>query len=229
VFEQVYFARPDSRVFGRNVHRVRMELGRLLAAEHPAEADVVVPIPDSGISAALGYSRASGIPLDFGFIRNHYIGRTFIMPQQVDRASSADMKLTIVKEVVDGQRVVVVDDSIVRGTTMRKRVATLRAAGAREVHIRVSCPPIAHPCHYGIDFQTRKSLVADRGNVEVIRQFLGSDSLGYLSVEGLLTPFADRQHFCTACFTGKYPVDVSGAKGKHALERGALMLNFDPR
>jgi amidophosphoribosyltransferase len=219
VFEMVYFARPDSVVFGRNVHTVRMEYGMRLAQEHPAAADIVIPIPDSGNSAALGYSRGSGIPLDYGFMRNHYVGRTFIMPQAQDRAAGADMKLAVVDEVVRGKRVVVVDDSIVRGTTSRRRVTALRQAGAREVHVRISCPPTAHPCYYGIDFPTREELIAGAKNVDAIRQFIGADSLGYLSEAGLLSPFPKPERFCTACFSGRYPVDPSGMKGKRSLER----------
>jgi amidophosphoribosyltransferase len=219
VFEMVYFARPDSVVFGRNVHEVRMEYGMRLAQEHPVAADIVIPIPDSGNSSALGYSRGSGIPLDYGFMRNHYVGRTFIMPAERDRAAGVDMKLAVVAEVVRGKRVVVVDDSIVRGTTSRRRVTALRQAGAREVHVRISCPPTAHPCYYGIDFPTREELIAGSKDVDAIRQFIGADSLGYLSEAGLLSPFAAPERFCAACFNGDYPVDPSGMKGKRALER----------
>jgi len=229
VFEMVYFARPDSTVFGYNVHKVRMAYGRRLAEEHPADADIVIAVPDSGNSAALGYSQAGGIPLDFGFIRNHYIGRTFIMPEERDRAAGVDMKLSLLPEVVSGKRVVVVDDSIVRGTTARRRVKRLREAGATEVHVRISCPPCAHPCFYGIDFPTREELIAGGSSVEEIRTFIGADTLGYLSVEGLLSPYDDPAAFCTACFTGSYPVDVSGCGGKHILENKTLDPNFDLR
>jgi amidophosphoribosyltransferase len=226
VFEMVYFARPDSVVFGRNVHTVRMEYGMRLAEEHPCAADVVIAVPDSGNSAALGYSRRSGIPLDFGFIRNHYVGRTFIMPEQDQRALGADIKLAVVPDVVRGKRVVVVDDSIVRGTTVRHRVAWLRDAGAREVHVRVSCPPTAHPCYYGVDFPTREELVAASRGVDDIRAFIGADSLGYLSREGLLRPFENPDAFCHACFTGEYPLDVSGPRSKRDLERFSPELPF---
>ncbi len=220
VFEMVYFARPDSRVFGQNVHLARVEYGRRLALEHPVEADLVVAIPDSGTSAAIGYARESGIPLDMGFIRNRYIGRTFIMPEAGQRRDSVDLKLAVLREVVEGKRVVVVDDSIVRGTTARRRVQVLRQAGAREIHLRISCPPVAHPCFYGIDFPTREELIAGAQSVEEVRAFIGADSLGYLSVEGLLSPFAAAKDFCTACFTGAYPVDHSASGGgKKALER----------
>jgi amidophosphoribosyltransferase len=218
VFELVYFARPDSTLFGRGVHQVRYEYGQRLAHEHPAQADIVVPIPDSGSSAALGYSRGSGIPLDYGFIRNHYVGRTFLMPETGARYAGADIKLAVVPEVVRGRRVVVVDDSIVRGTTVRGRIARLRAAGAREIHVRISCPPTAHPCHYGIDFPTREELVAGNRDSEEVRRLIGADSLGYLSVEGLLSPFPNPGDFCTACFTGDYRVDPEGPAGKRELE-----------
>lgn len=219
VFELVYFARPDSRVFGAGVHETRVRYGELLAEEHPAQADVVIPVPDSGNCAALGYSRRSGIPLDFGFIRNHYVGRTFIMPQTDSRAFSADMKLAVLPEVVRDKRVVVVDDSIVRGTTVRRRVAWLREAGAREVHVRVSCPPTAHPCFFGIDFPTRAELAASGKSVEDVRAFIGADSLGYLSMKGLFQPFANPKDFCSACFSGEYPVRIEGMYDKQRLEQ----------
>lgn len=226
IFEHVYFARPDSMIFGRNVHSVRRQLGNRLAAEHPVEADIVIAVPDSGNCAALGFAHASGIPLDYGFIRNHYIGRTFIMPEAVQRASSVDLKLAVVAEVVKDKRVVVVDDSIIRGTTARRRVDALRRAGACEVHLRVSCPPTRFPCFFGIDFPTRDELIAGAQDVESINRFIGSDSLGYLSLEGLLSPFEDRQSFCTACFTGEYPLDISRMKGKKALENFVPLLDF---
>ena len=227
VFEMVYFARPDSVVFGRNVHTVRMQYGMRLAEEHPVDADIVVPVPDSGNSAALGYSRRSGIPLDYGFIRNHYVGRTFIMPEVGDRESGVDLKLSLVPEVVRNKRVVVVDDSIVRGTTSQRRITTLREAGAAEVHVRISCPPTAFPCCYGIDFPTKEELIAGTRDVENIREFLGADTLGYLSEEGLLLPFDNPGSFCTACFSGNYPVDPTGMKGKTALEAMTPELQLD--
>ena len=219
VFEMVYFARPDSTQFGRNVHQVRYEYGQRLAREHPARADIVISVPEGGNSAALGYSRVSGIPLDYGFIRNHYVGRTFIMPSSGARQAGADMKLAVLPEVVRDKRVVVVDDSIVRGTTVRGRMARLREAGAKEIHVRISCPPTAHPCHYGIDFPTHDELVAASRNPEEIRRLIGADSLGYLSVEGLLSPFPNPGDFCTACFTGEYRVETEGPMGKRELER----------
>lgn len=227
VFELVYFARPDSRVFGYNAHKVRLHYGIRLAEEHPVDADIVISVPDSGNDAALGYSRGSGIPLDFGFIRNHYVGRTFIMPEQRDRASGVDMKLSVLPETVSGKRVVVVDDSIVRGTTCKRRVACLREAGASEIHVRVSCPPTANPCFYGIDLPTHEELVGAQMSVDEIREFIGADSLGYLSQEGLLSPFDNPEHFCVACFTGNYPSNVSHMKGKEALEASVLELALD--
>lgn len=229
VFELVYFARPDSAVFGQNVHNVRLQYGMRLAEEHPVRADIVMAVPDSGNSAALGYSLKSGIPLNFGFIRNHYVGRTFIMPDAGDRDAGVDMKLSVLKEVVTGKRVVVVDDSIVRGTTSRRRVHSLRDAGASEIHMRISCPPTAFPCFYGIDFPTREELIAGTRSTEEIRKFLGADSLGYLSHEGLLSPFPNPEDFCTACFSGEYPVDPRDVRGKRALESPALELDFRRR
>jgi len=227
IFEVVYFARPDSQVFGKNVHSVRLQYGERLAKEHPVEADIVISVPDSGNSASLGFSRASGIPLDFGFIRNHYIGRTFIMPQADARASGVDMKLSVLSEVVKGKRVVVVDDSIVRGNTVRRRIACLREAGAREVHVRVSCPPVRNPCFYGIDFPTRDELIAGHKDVETIRDFIGADSLGFLSIEGLFLPFGGRNSFCDACFSGDYPTEITCMDGKEALESNTGELNLD--
>ena len=224
IFELVYFARPDSRVFGENVHQIRFQYGMRLAKEQPVKADVVIAVPDSGNSAALGFSRGSGIILDQGFIRNHYIGRTFIMPEPTDRAESVDMKLAVLPEVVKGKRLVVVDDSIVRGTTARRRVKRLREVGAKEVHIRISCPPLTHPCFYGIDFPTREELAAGSNDIETIRKFIGADTLAYLSLEGLLAPFKKPEDFCTACFTGNYAVDIHGAVQKRVLERSAPEL-----
>lgn len=227
VFELVYFARPDSVVFGHNVHNVRLMYGMRLAEEHPVDADVVIPIPDSGNSAALGYSRKSGILYDSGFIRNHYVGRTFIMPEADDRAKGVDMKLAVLKEVVNGKRVIVVDDSIVRGTTARRRVEALRSAGAKEIHVRISCPPTVHPCFFGIDFPTREELIAGAKDVGKIKDFLGADSLGYLSVEGLLLPLKNPEGYCTACYTGEYPVDICNMRGKRALESSSHDLQLD--
>ncbi|MFH1377531.1 MAG: amidophosphoribosyltransferase [Planctomycetota bacterium] len=207
MFEHVYFARPDSVVFGKAVHPARMAMGKQLAREHPANADVVVPVPDGGNSAALGYSMESGIPLDYGLVRNHYVGRTFIKPAQSQRSISADIKINVCKQVIAGKRVVVVDDSLVRGTTFRKRAQQLYDAGASEIHLRISCPPIRHPCFYGIDFPTSDELLAKKMTVEEIRDYLGIDSIGYLSEEGMLNSVAgSNRNCCTACWGGNYPI-----------------------
>jgi amidophosphoribosyltransferase len=207
VFELIYFARPDSLVFGRTVHDVRKRLGRRLARETGIVADVVVPVPDSGVPAALGFAEAAGIPFDLGLIRNHYVGRTFIEPSQSIRHFGVKLKLNPVRSVVEGKRVVVVDDSIVRGTTSRKIVKMLRAAGAAEVHMRISSPPTTHPCYYGIDTPTRQELVAATHELEQIRTYLTADSLAYLSLEGLrAVVLPGEETFCYACFCGEYPV-----------------------
>jgi amidophosphoribosyltransferase len=210
VFEYVYFARPDSTVFGRNVYQVRKALGRQLAREAPVAADLVVPVPDSGVPAALGYAEESGLPFDFGLIRNHYVGRTFIEPQDAIRHFGVKVKLNAQRQVLEGKRVVVVDDSIVRGTTSRKIVTMLRAAGAREVHMRISSPPTIGPCYYGVDTPTRSELIATGHSVEAIREYITADSLAFLSETGLYAfTGGDRDGFCDACFTGQYPIPVS--------------------
>ncbi len=220
IFEHVYFARPDSIIFGEQVETVRYRLGKELAKEHPANADLVMPVPDSGNFAALGFSHASGIPFAWGMVRNHYIGRTFIQPHQAKRDFQVRVKLNPLKSVLQGRRVVVVDDSIIRGTTSKLRIATLRQAGAREIHMRISCPPTRHPCYYGIDFPSRKELIAANHSVEEIRSFLGADSLGYVSVEGLLRAVSGKkEHYCTACFSGRYPLPVPEASDKYVLEK----------
>ncbi|MBI3456292.1 MAG: amidophosphoribosyltransferase [Candidatus Rokubacteria bacterium] len=207
VFEYVYFARPDSTLWGQNVYYVRKAMGRRLAEEHPAEGDVVVPVPDSGLGAALGYAERSGIPFELGLIRNHYVGRTFIEPRQGIRHFGVRVKLNPMREALRGQRVIVVDDSIVRGTTSRKIVRMIRSAGAREVHVRISSPPIQWPCYYGIDTPTRKELIASSHRVEEIRRYLDADSLGYLSLGGMLKAVGgDEGRFCHACFTGEYQI-----------------------
>jgi len=207
IFEHVYFARPDSYVFGRSVNEVRTELGRRLASEQPADADVVVPVPDSGVCAATGYAEAAGIPLRMGLIRNHYVGRTFIEPHQSIRNFGVRVKLNPVKSILQGRRVVLVDDSIVRGTTSRKIVKMVRNAGASEVHMRISCPPTISPCFYGVDTPKRSELIAANQTLEEIRKFIGADSIGYLSMDGLLAPVGqDRSSYCTSCYTGEYPV-----------------------
>jgi amidophosphoribosyltransferase len=207
IFEHVYFARPDSYVFGKSVNEVRTEFGRVLAREQPADADVVVPIPDSGVCAATGFSEASGLPLQMGLIRNHYVGRTFIEPHQSIRHFGVRVKLNPVKSILSGRRVVLVDDSIVRGTTSRKIVKMVRAAGASEVHMRISCPPTISPCFYGVDTPRRSELIAATHSVEEIRRYIGADSLGYLSLDGLLSGVGTaRGSYCTSCYTGQYPV-----------------------
>jgi amidophosphoribosyltransferase len=209
-FEQVYFARPDSKVFGDAVSRVRMQFGRHLAREAPVPADMVVAVPDSGMFAALGYARESGMPLEFGLIRNHYVGRTFIEPKQSIRHFGVKVKLNPVEELISGQRVVLVDDSIVRGTTSPKIVKMIRDAGASEVHVRISCPPTAWPCHYGINMPTREELIASSHSVEEIRQFIKADSVAYLSLEGMLSALSgEPDSYCTACWTGEYRVLIS--------------------
>jgi len=218
VFEHIYFSRPDSRVFGDGVDRVRRRLGHQLAREHPADADVVISVPDSSNSIALGYSEESGLRYELGLIRNHYVGRTFIEPRQAGRDFGVRVKFNPVREVLEGCRVVVVDDSIVRGTTSRKLVRLLRRAGAREVHFRVGSPPVTHPCFYGIDTPSRRELIGALKSIEEIRDYLGVDSLGYLSMEGLLSCERDGRDFCRACFDGRYPVAVDPTAGKLALE-----------
>jgi amidophosphoribosyltransferase len=214
VFEHIYFARPDSQVFGRNVLASRLRLGRQLAREAPADADIVVPVPDSGMGAAMGYSEESGLPFQWGLIRNHYVGRTFIEPKQSIRSFGVKIKLNPVRSVLEGKRVVLIDDSIVRGTTSRKIVGMVRDAGAREVHMRVSSPPTMGPCYYGIDTPLKTELIAATYAVEDIRLSIGADSLAYLSHEGLLAAVGDPegQRHCTACFSGRYPVAVSQAE-----------------
>jgi amidophosphoribosyltransferase len=220
IFEYIYFARPDSVVFGRSVEKVRKELGRQLAKEHPADADIVIPVPDSGNYAAYGYAEKSGISYDMGFVRNHYVGRTFIKPDQNDRGLSVKVKLNPVKEIINGKRIVVVDDSIVRATTSKMRMDALRQAGAKEIHLRISSSPITHSCYFGIDTPERGKLIASNHTVEEIKKFLGVDSLGYLSVKGMEKAIGDGHHFCLACFNGNYPFPISLDKNKFELERG---------
>ncbi len=219
IFEHIYFSRPDSRVFGATVDRVRRRLGHQLAKEHPAEADVVISVPDSSNSIALGYSEATGIPFELGLIRNHYVGRTFIQPGQSGRDSSVRVKFNPVREVLVGKRIVLVDDSIVRGTTSRKLVRMLKRNGAAEVHFRIGSPPVTHPCFYGIDTPSRRELIGAVKTPEEIREFLGADSIGYLSMEGLLACEADGSQFCHACFSGEYPIPIDPRAGKLDMER----------
>jgi amidophosphoribosyltransferase len=208
IFEHVYFARPDSYVFGRSVNEVRTELGRVLAREQPVDADVVVPVPDSGVCAAMGFHEASGVPLRMGLIRNHYVGRTFIQPQQSIRHFGVKVKLNPVRSILSQKRVILVDDSIVRGTTSRKIVRMVRAAGARDVHVRISCPPTISPCFYGVDTPSKAELIGATHTLEEIREFLEADSVAYLSLEGMLSAVqTEKSSYCTSCYTGVYPVE----------------------
>ena len=219
-FEHVYFSRPDSVIFSETVHAVRRKLGEQLAREYPIVADLVVPVPDSGFSAALGYSKESRIPLEMGIIRNHYVGRTFIQPAQDSREIGARVKFNILKYILKGKRIVIVDDSIVRGTTSKIRVRNLRRAGAKEVHLMISCPPHRFPCFYGIDFHRASELIANKySSLEKIRQYLEVDSLGYLSLEGMLGCLkCGKNNYCTACWTGKYPIKAEKKHSKFSLE-----------
>ena len=219
VFEYVYFARPDSVIQGCSVHHARLRAGELLWKEHPVEADIVVGVPDSGIDAALGLSHASGIPYGVGFIKNRYVGRTFIQPSQSQRTNSVKIKLNVIKEAVRGKRVILVDDSIVRGTTSARIVSILREAGAKEIHFRISCPPFTNPCYFGTDIDSRDNLIACKMSIPEICREIGADSLGYLSLEGVRS-IADTADcgFCTGCFTGEYPIDVPKEMPKDKFE-----------
>ena len=220
IFEYVYFARPDSVIGGRSVYEVRKEMGRQLAREHRVKADLVIPVPDSGVCAALGYSEESGIPFEMAFIRNHYVGRSFLQPSQLIRDFDVRVKLNLIASLVKDQRVVIVDDSIVRGTTCKARVKTLKEAGAREVHVAVSCPPHMNPCVYGIDFPDRSKLMAANHSVDEIRKYLNADSLHYLSQEGMVKATGrTKESFCMACYDGKYPVPYDPVLDKHIIER----------
>lgn len=218
IFENVYFARPDSHIFNDNVYQVRKRLGAQLAKEHPVKADFVMPIPDSGVYAALGYAQAANIPFEVGMIRNHYIGRTFIQPSQFIRDFRVRIKLNPIEEIIKGKKVIVVEDSIVRGTTSRSRIEEIRQAGAKEIHMRISCPPIRFPCFYGIDFPSRKELVAHSRTVQEIADFIQVDSLAYLSLEGMLSVMKEKGCFCHACFSGDYPVSIPKNQSKYLLE-----------
>jgi amidophosphoribosyltransferase len=226
IFEHVYFSRPDSIVFGRSVNKSRHKMGQQLAREHPADADIVVPVPDSGVAAAIGYSAESGLKFRFGLVRNHYVGRTFIEPKQSIRHFGVKIKLNPVRDLIEGLRVVLIDDSIVRGTTSKKIVQMVRQAGAREVHVRISCPPTIEPCFFGVDTPTREELIASNLSVEEIAEFIGADSLGYLSLEGMLRACGDPHgnRHCTACYTNNYPIAVtSAARTKTEREEGSLL------
>ncbi|MHC4425134.1 MAG: amidophosphoribosyltransferase [Planctomycetota bacterium] len=227
IFEHVYFAKQNSTFFGENVHEFRKKLGRQLAVEHPVDADVVIPVPDSGTSAAIGYAEQSKIPFDMGLVRSHYIGRTFISPDQKSRELEVKLKLAVVNEIVDGKRIVVVDDSIVRGTTTRGKIRALRQAGAEQIHMRVSCPPIRFPCFYGVDFPTKEELLANNRNLKQIKEFLEVDSVGYVSLEGLLQcATLPADHYCTACWSGNYRIPTDIAVNKFALEHYQMNM-FD--
>ncbi len=223
VFEQVYFSRPDSIVFGRSVNKSRHLLGKHLARECPAPADIVVPVPDSGVAAAIGYASESGLKFRFGLVRNHYIGRTFIEPQSQIRHFGVKIKLNPVRDLIEGKRVVLIDDSIVRGTTSKKIVKMVREAGATEVHMRISCPPTIAPCYYGVDTPTKEELIAAQYSIEEIRRYLDADSLGYLSLKGMLEAVGDPSdtRFCTACYTGNYPTPL-GTYDQTYREREAV-------
>lgn len=219
-FEHIYFSRPDSEIFGQTVHMVRRKLGMQLAREHPQKADYVIPVPDSGLSAALGYAEYSGIPLEWGIVRNHYVGRTFIQPMQDAREIGVRVKFNLLRSLIKGKSLIVVDDSIVRGTTSKIRVRSLRQAGARQVHLRISCPAHRFPCFYGIDFHRPEELIANKFNsLKKIEKYLEVDSLGYLSLEGMLSCFKNPSCFyCTACWTGEYPIKVEEIQDKMRLE-----------
>ena len=221
IFEHVYFARPDSVIFGNNVAETRKRFGAQLAREHPVDADVVIPVPDSGVFAALGYAHESGIPFEFGLVRNHYVGRTFIEPKQTIRSFGVKVKLNPVRQIVAGKRVVLIDDSIVRGTTSKKIVRMLKQFGAKEVHMRISSPPTTGPCYYGIDTPQRRDLIASSKSIEEIRTFIEADTLGYLSEDGMLNAVRNgddpQRLYCTACFTGKYPVVREEAEAAAAV------------
>ncbi|BCD68653.1 amidophosphoribosyltransferase [Nitratiruptor sp. YY09-18] len=206
IFEYIYFARPDSNIFGKNVYKLRKAMGRELAKEYPVEADMVVPVPDSGVASAIGYSEESGIPFELGIIRNHYVGRTFIEPTQEIRDLKVKMKLNPIKNVIKGKRLIVIDDSIVRGTTSRKIVNILKEFGAKEVHMRISAPPTTGPCYYGVDTPTKEELISSRMSVEEIKKYIGADSLAYLSIDGLLRSVGNDLSYCMACFDGNYPI-----------------------
>src|SRR5438094_3251908 len=226
VFEHVYFARPDSYVFGKSVNEVRTSLGRILAREQPVDADVVVPVPDSGVCAAMGYAEASGVPLRMGLIRNHYVGRTFIQPQASIRHFGVKVKLNPVRSILEGKRVILVDDSIVRGTTSRKIVRMVRQAGAKEVHVRISCPPTISPCFYGVDTPSKAELIAATHSLDEIRKYLDADSVAYLSLDGLTNAVrGGSSKYCTSCYTGVYP--VAFPRDEAAYLQLALKLNPD--
>jgi amidophosphoribosyltransferase len=213
IFELIYFSRPDSEVFGREVYSVRKKMGKQLAREHHVDADIVIPVPDSGMPAAIGYAEESGIPFEVGIIRNHFVGRTFIEPEQSIRHFGVKIKLSSLKHYLSGKRVIIIDDSIVRATSCKKIISMIKNAGAKEVHFRVASPPITHPCFYGIDTPSEKELIASKLTVDEISKFIGADSLGYLSLQGLKATVEENGgEFCDACFTGNYPIDYTPPK-----------------
>ncbi len=224
IFEHVYFSRPDSIIFGQSVNRARHKMGERLAIEQPADADIVVPVPDSGVPAAIGYSAESGLPFRFGLVRNHYVGRTFIEPQQSIRSFGVRIKLNPVRHLIEGKRIVLIDDSIVRGTTSKKIVRMVREAGAKEIHVRISCPPTVSPCYYGVDTPNKSELIAANYSVEGIRDFIGADSLGYLSLDGMQAATGLRaDESCVACWSERYPTRItSAAETMHAREESAM-------
>ncbi len=225
VFEHVYFANPASKIFGETVHTVRKTLGHQLARESGVPADFIMPMPDSGRSAALGYAQESGIPFEEGIVPNRFVGRTFILPQQLQRDRAVAMKLNIIPDVVQGRRIIIVEDSVVRGTTTRSKMRALRRAGAKEIHLRVSCPPIRHPCFYGIDFPTSQELIAHNRTVDQIRDFLEVDSLAYLSLEGMLSCLKRApENYCTACWSGQYKIPIDQPQSKFSFERDQLKM-----
>ena len=227
IFEHVYFARPDSIIFGRSVNASREALGRVLAREHPVDADIVVPVPDSGVPAAIGYAQASGIPYELGIIRNHYVGRTFIEPTQQIRQLGVRLKHSANRAVVNGKSIVLIDDSIVRGTTSRKIVRMVREAGAKEVHVRISCPPTVSPCYYGVDTPTKEELIASSNTPEEICRYLGADSLGYVSLPALRQAIGDDAGtFCTSCYTGTYPTDLVQLEVREGSGNGTLGIGM---
>lgn len=227
IFEHVYFSKQNSLVFGESVQRVRRNSGVQLAREHPADADLVMPVPDSGTSAAIGYAHESGLPFEMGFVRSHYVGRTFLSPSQDLRDLAVKLKLSVIKSVVRNQRIVVVDDSIVRGTTTRGKIRSLRDAGAKEIHLRIACPPIVSPCFYGVDFPTKEELLANNKTMDQIRDYLGVDSVGYISLKGLLASASlPPDHYCTACWSGTYRIPITTVVNKFSMERHQMQL-FD--
>jgi amidophosphoribosyltransferase len=217
VFEHIYFSRPDSLVFGRTVNTSRREMGKYLAREHPVRADVVVPVPDSGVSAAIGYSQESGIPLEFGLIRNHYVGRTFIEPKQSIRNFGVKIKLNPVREILRNKSIVLIDDSIVRGTTSRKIMHLIRAVGVKEIHVRITSPPLIAPCYYGIDIPTRRELIASAKSVDEICRYIEADTLGYLSLDAVLKSVEDKNQYCSACFSDHYPTNITNEEKQRSL------------